>query len=142
MNHIHRTKMQLGSRRSGVLTIRSAPRWAAGLLGLSLLAGCRDLPPRLVPGGDASAGRTALRDFGCGACHVIPGIPGADGRVAPPLTAYADRAYVGGVVSNSPDNLIAWIVDPQSINPPTAMPNLGVTEAQARDMAAYLYTLR
>jgi cytochrome c len=102
-------------------------------------------PPRaarMVPGGDPGAGRTALRDYGCGACHVIPGVQGANGRVAPPLTAFAERAYVGGVISNSADNLTAWIVDPQAINPGSAMPNLGVTQAQARDMAAYLFTLR
>jgi cytochrome c len=110
---------------------------------LVVAAGCRDEPaPRFVPGGDPAAGRAALRDYGCGACHMIPGVREANGRIAPPLIAYADRAYVGGVVSNSPANLIAWIMDPQQINPRSAMPNLGVPEAQARHMAAYLMTLR
>jgi cytochrome c len=107
-----------------------------------LLGGCDGTPPRHVPGGDASTGRAALRNFGCGACHVIPGIPGADGRVAPPLSAFAERAYVAGVVGNSAENLVSWIVNPQAINPGTAMPNLDVSETQARHMAAYLYTLR
>jgi putative membrane protein len=109
-------------------------------------AGCnalRDTPPiRQVPGGDAAAGRRALELYGCGACHVVPGIRRAVGRSAPPLTDFADRGFVAGVLSNNPDNLIRWIVDPRGVNPGTAMPDLGVTEADARNMAAYLYTLR
>jgi len=54
----------------------------------------------------------------------------------------ASRAYVGGVLPNAPDNMIRWIRDPKSVDPLTAMPNVGVTESDARHIAAYLYTLR
>jgi cytochrome c len=62
--------------------------------------------------------------------------------VGPPLTMFARRAYIAGQLSNEPNNLIRWIRDPQAVEPGTAMPNLGVAPAVARDMAAYLYTLR
>jgi cytochrome c len=92
--------------------------------------------------GNAERGREAIAGFGCGACHQIPGIRGARGRVGPPLTSFATRSYIAGQLVNSPDNLISWIVDPQKVEPGTAMPNLGVIPQVARDMAAYLYTLQ
>lgn len=92
--------------------------------------------------GDASRGVRLFASYGCVSCHEIPGVPDATAVVAPPLTHYAFRRYVAGVRKNTPDNLIAWIRDPLAIDPQTAMPNLHVTEQDAKDMAAYLYTLR
>lgn len=94
-----------------------------------------------VPGGDAERGGRRIVDYGCGSCHVIPGIPAANGRVGPPLTDFADRAYVAGILVNEPDAVVSWIQNPPAHRPGTAMPVLGVTEADARDIAAYLYTL-
>ncbi len=96
---------------------------------------------RPVEGGNPSRGAQALVHYGCGACHVIPGIPDAAGMVGPPLTAFARRGYIAGEVINTQDNLIRWIEHPQAIESGTAMPDLGVTEQEARDMTAYLYTL-
>lgn len=96
----------------------------------------------IVAGGDPGRGRTALDGFGCGTCHLIPGVTGAVGAVGPPLSRFAARAYIGGQLPNQPANLIRWIQNPQAVEPGTAMPDLGVTAAVARDMAAYLYTLR
>jgi cytochrome c len=116
------------------------------LAALLLVSGCElgrhDVPMRQVPGGDPDRGRQALVLYGCGACHVIPGVDRAAGRVAPPLSEFASRAFVAGVLPNRPDELVRWIQDPPAVNPQTAMPNLGVTEQDARHMAAYLYTLR
>lgn len=95
-----------------------------------------------VPDGDAGRGETAIRAYGCGACHSVPGVAGANGTVAPPLTSFAERDYIAGARRNTTEELIRWIQNPQAIEPGTAMPNLGVTEADARDIAAYLYTLR
>jgi cytochrome c len=118
---------------------------AACVLGL-VVSACepaRERPPaRQVPGGDEGRGREVLALYGCGSCHVIPGVDGAIGLAAAPLSHFAERAFVGGVLPNNAENLIVWIVDPQSVNERTAMPNLGVTVPHARDMAAYLYTLR
>lgn len=96
------------------------------------------------PLGDADArrGRILITDNGCGACHVIPGIRRAKGRVGPKLDDYADQMYVSGMMANTPENLVRWLHDPKGVNPQTAMPDLGVSEQDAWDMAAYLYSLR
>jgi cytochrome c2 len=95
-----------------------------------------------LTGGDVEAGRAAVKTYGCDACHTIPGVVDARGLVGPPLTQIANRIYIGGVLTNTPDNLIKWIQNPPDVDPRTAMPNLGVHETEARDIAAYLYTLR
>jgi cytochrome c len=97
---------------------------------------------RVVENGDAERGRVAIETYGCGTCHMIPGIRAANGMVGPPLMHWAQRRIIAGEVPNDPERLITWITVPQSIEPGTAMPNMGVTDGQARDMAAYLYTLR
>ncbi len=113
------------------------------VVGILLLAGChRGGEIRAVPGGDPDAGRVAIRSYGCGACHTVPGVRGATGLAGPPLTHFARRSFIAGEASNTAENLVRWIRAPESIEPGTAMPNLGVTEGMARDMAAYLYTLR
>lgn len=114
------------------------------LLLLPLLAACEEAAPPAhlqVPGGNATRGRAAMTELGCGACHRIPGVRNARAMVGPPLDDYAQRGYVAGLLPNRPANLVAWLRDPTGIRPGTAMPNLGLSETQARDMAAYLYTL-
>lgn len=96
----------------------------------------------IATGGDAHRGKTVIQQYHCGACHVIPGISGARGQVGPSLTQFGYRTFVGGEVPNNPENLVKWLRSPPSIEPATAMPALGLTEQQARDAAAYLYTLR
>jgi cytochrome c1 len=73
---------------------------------------------------------------------MIPGVRDARGLVAPPLMMFGRRTFIAGEVPNTPENLVRWIQSPQSIEAGTAMPALGLTEQQARDVAAYLYTLR
>jgi cytochrome c len=86
-------------------------------------------------------GRALLRDRGCGACHVVPGVRGAVGMVGPKLDRVKERIYVAGVLPHTPENLLFWIAHPKQADPLTAMPDLGVSEADARDIAAYLYHL-
>jgi len=86
-----------------------------------------------------TAGRGLIARYGCGACHAIPGVPGADAMAAPPLDHFYQRSYIAGRLPNTEENLIKWIQVPQQIEPGTAMPNLGVTQDEARDIAAYLY---
>ena len=112
------------------------------IVAMLALGGCRRQPVTAVPGGDAGRGQKELAAFGCGSCHTIAGVQGAHGKVGPPLTGIAERSMIAGEAPNTPENLIRWIENPQSIEPNTAMPNLGVEDKAARDMAAYLYTLR
>lgn len=93
-------------------------------------------------GGDPTHGRALMTSYGCTACHTVPGIHGANALVGPPLTSMASRGYVGGVLQNTPQNLITWIQNPTAVDGKTAMPNLHVTDKDARDIATYLYTLR
>jgi cytochrome c2 len=95
-----------------------------------------------LTGGDPERGRGLLTRYGCAGCHTIPGVARADGIVGPPLAGIADRVYLGGVLTNTPEHLIAWIVDPRAIDDKTAMPVTGIGREEARDVAAYLYTLR
>lgn len=95
-----------------------------------------------VTAGNASVGEHLIYNYGCGSCHLIPGVAEAKGTVGPPLQGFASRIYIAGSLVNTPENVLHWITKPQEINPGTAMPDLGVTERQARDIAAYLYTLR
>ena len=111
---------------------------------LLLLAACDrdDNHLDLVAGGNAERGAAAVRRYGCGSCHTIPGIRGANGLVGPPLAGIASRMYVGGVLTNTPDHMIAWLENPKSWAPKTAMPDLGVTHGDAVNIASYLYTLK
>ncbi|MFD1580757.1 c-type cytochrome [Ramlibacter ginsenosidimutans] len=95
-----------------------------------------------VPGGDPQRGQALISRMGCAGCHTIPGIAGADGNVGPPLTRIGDRIFIAGVLRNTPENMVHWVQHPQSVVPGNAMPEMGITEAQARDIASYLYTLR
>ena len=96
----------------------------------------------LVAGGNAEHGREVIVQKGCGACHVIPGIYTARGLVGPPLSFYGRRTMIAGELPNTPENLIRWVQHPTQIEPGTAMPDLGLTNQESRDVAAYLYTLR
>lgn len=115
----------------------------AGLFALLLgLAACgQPQRPHWPIVGDATAGQIAITRLGCGSCHRVPGVQNADGMVGPPLTGFARRTIVAGVLPNTPPNLIHWIKEPQAVVPGNAMPNAGTTGNQARDIAAYLYTL-
>jgi cytochrome c1 len=111
---------------------------------LLALGGCIQGEPyrdHAVPGGDAGRGERLIARYGCGSCHTIPGVAGATAMVGPPLTDWSERQYIAGTLVNEPENLIRWIRDPDAIEPGTVMPNLGLSEAEARDVAAYLYTL-
>lgn len=111
----------------------------------SMAAGCQRGRPEArhvqVVGGDPERGRVVIERVGCGACHTIPGIDGARGAVGPPLIFWSRRSFIAGALPNSPPNLVRWIRDADSVEPGTAMPDLNLDERQARDVAAYLYTL-
>jgi cytochrome c2 len=112
------------------------------VLAVLVLLGCGEAPGPAALGGDPERGRLLLRQFACGSCHEIPGVAAAQGKVGPPLEGIGSRVFLGGVLPNSPENMARFIREPAAFAPRTAMPAMGVTEDQARDMAAYLATLR
>lgn len=99
---------------------------------LLLLAGCA---------GD-DAGPRLLAQYQCASCHAIPDVPGGRGGVGPPLERFGLRSYISGQWPNDAATLARWIAEPQALVPGTAMPDMGVSDADARAMAAYLLSLR
>lgn len=131
------------------------PRGALVVFILLLLAGAagyagysyKDMREReqlaeAMTGGHLDHAEAHFMRYGCAGCHTIPGISRANGLVGPQLDSISRRVYVAGMLPNSPDNLIRWIVNPRAVNPKTAMPVTGISEAEARDVAAYLYSLK
>ena len=115
----------------------SARLLASSLL-LALLAGCQDTPAPTGLQGDAARGRVALAQHACRACHMIPGLTGPETYVGRPLTDLAEQRFIAGRLPNNQLNLVRWIRNPQSIDPHTAMPAMGVSERDALDMSAWL----
>lgn len=116
------------------------------LLFVGLLCGCTGdhevsfQPP--TTGGNANRGAQLIDQYECGRCHTIPGVHDAKGVFGPPLNAMSRRTYIAGQIPNNPYNLVQWILSPTSMKPKTAMPDMGLSEKQARDVAAYLETLQ
>lgn len=124
--------------------VAGARRRLAGLLLASIalgLAGCQDEQTPAMSAG-VKHGIALIEQNGCGTCHMIPGVKGADGLVGPPLAMIGRRIYIAGVRRNTPENMIAWLQDPQAVVPGNVMPNMGLSRRDAIDIAAYLDTLR
>ncbi|MEO8725912.1 MAG: c-type cytochrome [Acidobacteriaceae bacterium] len=122
--------------------------WQSGIvlcIVAGLMSGCtggRAVESYAIPtGGYARHGKQIMVQRQCGSCHTIPGISGANGVFGPPLVSFAQRTFIAGTFPNATNYLVPWIMSPKSMKPKTAMPDLGLSEQQARDVAAYLYTL-
>jgi cytochrome c len=114
---------------------------AAVILGVTGCSGHHFRATRVVTGGSPSVGKDLIHKYGCGSCHEIPGVKGANGLVGPPLLKFGRRQFIAGELANTPDNLIRWITDPKAVEPGTDMPKLGVSDDEARNIAAYLEQL-
>lgn len=121
------------------LALRAILASPLALIGSAALA--QEAVPPLALGSPAH-GAALIAQKGCGACHTIPGIEGANGLVGPPLTLMGRRIFVAGLLRNTPQNLAAWVLEPQRFVPGNAMPSTGLTESEALDVAAYLETIR
>lgn len=123
--------------------VSSVTRWIIAAL-LAMAAACEEGKAAGADNftGDARRGTDLVRHYQCGACHDIPGIAGANGNVGPPLHRIGTRTYIAGYIQNSPDNMAAWIENPQRVLPGNAMPTIGISQKDARDIAAFLYTLK
>jgi cytochrome c2 len=117
------------------------------LFAIALLAACdparkdRIDEIRRTTRGDPSRGHDAIRNYGCQSCHTIPGVQDAKALVGPPLEHWSKRVYIAGETPNTPENLKKWLQHPTKIEPKTAMPEMGVTDQDSADIAAYLYSL-
>jgi cytochrome c len=106
---------------------------------------CSDKPSQSSPlfvNANPRRAKAAFTKYGCIACHTIPAVPGFNILTAPPLVGISQRSYLAGMLKNTPENLRLWIQHPRRVNPHTAMPDQGVTDQDALDMVAYLYTTR
>ncbi len=83
-----------------------------------------------------------MTQYQCASCHEIPKVPGHRGGMGPSLEAFGRRSYIAGHVPNLPSSLREWLQHPQALVPDTLMPDLGVANDDARDMAAYLLSLK
>jgi cytochrome c553 len=104
----------------------------------------REARSEFVAGGDPERGRAILASgtHGCVACHAIPGIRGARGIAGPPLAGFARRGFIAGQLPNTPQVLVAFLLDPPKLVSQTGMPNVGLTLDEARHVAAFLHTLK
>ncbi|MER8752390.1 c-type cytochrome [Mesorhizobium sp. M1050] len=142
----------MGRQPASIRQARSGLLWAQGILaavGLGLAVwfvqanhreSLRETTIMQAVGGDAERGIPAMIRNGCGGCHEIPGVPGAQGTVGPSLRGVAQRTYAAGtVLRTSPDAMMRWISRARDVDPRTAMPNTNLSEQEARDITAYLY---
>lgn len=115
---------------------------ALALLPGGCTGGRATAPYSVAVGGSPQQGRRVIAEYKCGTCHTIPGIEHAHGVFGPPLNFMGHRTMIAGNIANTPENLAHWIMSPKSMKPATAMPDLGLTQRQARNAAAYLETLQ
>ncbi|NEX64920.1 c-type cytochrome [Noviherbaspirillum galbum] len=119
---------------------RVAARFCLLLAGIAGIMG--SAASAAPPGNDRERGKEAVVRHNCAACHAIPEVSGLAGRAGPSLARIGGRVYIAGVLANTQDNMTRWLRDPPGVDPRTAMPNLGLTEQEARDIAAFLGTLK
>ena len=123
---------------------RVRPALVAGLLAL-LASACAASSQNAAPADPtAAAGQSLIAQKGCGGCHTVPGVPGANGVIGPSLAGVASRTTIAGgaVPNNGPDDLKRWILNPPAVKPGTPMPNLGLSDDDATKIVAYLETLK
>jgi cytochrome c2 len=143
--------MSAAERRASIAattraTLRDAPMLCVLIAPILMIgvSGCNhraEQSPWKMAEANASRGPALIQTYGCGTCHTVPGVPSATGNVGPPLGQFGGRIYIAGMLRNTPDNLVTWLRNPQSIVPGNAMPDMDVTEQDARDLAAYLYAI-
>ena len=109
----------------------------------ALASGCaKEKPASRVAGGDPERGRLLVQQYQCAACHFIPEVQGPNGDAGPSLQSMGRMSYIAGSIPNQPENMIRFLQNPPAVKPGTLMPALGISEAEARHMAAFMYTLR
>lgn len=114
--------------------------FAAGLLGACHAE--RDASVGAQEISDRDSAKQLLRNYGCTACHQIPGVDGVAGTVGPSLDHIGTKYQLAGQLPNTHENMLLWIEHPHTVNPKTMMPEMNVRDEDARAMVSYLRTLR
>lgn len=126
--------------RAGLTT-----RLTAGtvLVCAALASGCtKEAPASRVAGGDPERGRLLVQQYQCAACHFIPEVQGPNGDAGPSLQSMGRMSYIAGSIPNQPENMIRFLQNPPAVKPGTLMPALGISNDEARHMAAFMYSLK
>jgi cytochrome c oxidase subunit 2 len=102
----------------------------------------QEKPAREPTSSQAVAGKQVISSVGCGSCHAIRGTP-LKGTFGPDLTHFGSRGGIGAyTLTNTPENLLRWIQDPQGVKPQCKMPNVPLPLEQQRQLVAYLEELK
>jgi cytochrome c len=116
---------------------------SALLVCAALASGCaKEEPASRVVGGDPERGRLLVQQYQCAACHFIPEVQGPNGDAGPSLESMGRLSYIAGSIPNQPENMIRFLQNPPAVKPGTLMPALGITDDEARHMAAFMYSLK
>lgn len=97
-------------------------------------------PKGAYAGGNAERGKLLFESVGCQACHVVGEMTkvretrGTSYDIAPELSRVGSKV--------SPDWMYDWIRNPRHYNPTTKMPSLRLSDAEAKDIVAFLMTLK
>jgi mono/diheme cytochrome c family protein len=95
-----------------------------------------------APDPRVESGRAFVAQYGCTACHIVPGVEGG-GALGPSLAGIGSRPTISyGAVQNTPANLAQYVQDPATLNPQASMPPINITDADAEAIAAFLMTLK
>jgi cytochrome c1 len=121
-------------------TAAAAPGSAPGAAALPATPRTPLTPAPDVPG-SAENGRTLFLSAGCGGCHTLGGLVGATGVAGPNLTNVVLRPTLAGeTIPMSTETMTRWLRNPAAVKPGATMPSVGLTEPEARDLTAFLYS--
>ena len=115
------------------------------LLAASLAVPACDGPPDIAPrieSANPDRGRLLAVSKGCASCHNFPDVRWPRGGLGPPLAGFADQGLIAGRLPNQPGYLMRFIRDAPAFVPQGAMPATPMSDQDAKDVTAYLLTLR
>ncbi len=91
---------------------------------------------------EAAQGERIFMRETCAGCHTVRGTQ-ARAVVGPDLSDFGSRQWIGSVtVANTPENLAAWITNPQTIKPGNLMPPSSLSPDEVTAVVAYLEGLK
>jgi cytochrome c oxidase subunit 2 len=99
-------------------------------------------PAATPTGAQAVAGGQLMPTIACGGCHTVRGTT-MQGTFGPDLTHFGSRGGIGAyTLTNTPQNLLAWLQNPQAVKPGCNMPQIPLALQQQQELVAYLEELK